>query len=68
MRPVDALDRARSLAPALRDRAFAAEQARRISDETIAELKDAGMFKILQPARFGGYELDPQVFLEAAHH
>jgi 3-hydroxy-9,10-secoandrosta-1,3,5(10)-triene-9,17-dione monooxygenase len=66
MRPVDALDRARSLAPALRDRAFAAEQARRISDETIAELKDAGMFKILQPARFGGYELDPQVFLEAA--
>jgi 3-hydroxy-9,10-secoandrosta-1,3,5(10)-triene-9,17-dione monooxygenase len=66
MRPVDALDRARSLAPVLRERAFAAEQARRISDETVAELKDAGMFRILQPARFGGYELDPQVFLEAA--
>ena len=66
MRPVDALDRARSLAPVLRERAFAAEQARRISDETIAELKEAGLFRILQPARFGGFELDPQVFLEAA--
>jgi 3-hydroxy-9,10-secoandrosta-1,3,5(10)-triene-9,17-dione monooxygenase len=66
MRPVDALDRARSLAPVLRERAFATEQARRISDETMAELKEAGMFRILQPARFGGFELDPQVFLEAA--
>ena len=66
MRPVDALDRARSLAPVLRERAFATEQARRISDETMGELKEAGMFRILQPARFGGFELDPQVFLEAA--
>ncbi len=66
MRPVEALDKARSLAPVLRERAFAAEQARRISDETMGELKEAGMFRILQPARFGGFELDPQVFLEAA--
>ena len=64
MRPVDALDKARSLAPVLRERAFATEEARRISDETIAELKEAGLFRILQPARFGGFELDPQVFLE----
>ncbi|HTZ92923.1 MAG TPA: flavin-dependent monooxygenase [Streptosporangiaceae bacterium] len=66
MRPVDALDKARSLAPVLRERAFATEEARRVSDETIAELKEAGLFRILQPARFGGYELDPQVFLEVA--
>jgi len=65
MRPVEALDKARSLAPVLRERAFATEQARRISDETIRELKEAGLFRILQPARFGGFELDPQVFLEA---
>ena len=42
-------------------RAFATEEARRIPDETIRELKEAGLFRILQPARFGGYELDPQV-------
>jgi 3-hydroxy-9,10-secoandrosta-1,3,5(10)-triene-9,17-dione monooxygenase len=65
MRPVEALDKARSLAPVLRERAFATEQARRISDETIRELKEAGLFRILQPARFGGFELDPRVFLEA---
>jgi 3-hydroxy-9,10-secoandrosta-1,3,5(10)-triene-9,17-dione monooxygenase len=64
MRPVEALDKARSLAPVLRERAFAAEEARRISDETIREIKEAGLFRILQPARFGGFELDPQTFLE----
>ena len=64
MRPVEALDKARSLAPVLRERAFAAEEARRISDETIREIKEAGLFRVLQPARFGGYELDPQTFLE----
>ena len=31
-----------------------------------AELKEAGLFRILQPARFGGYELDPRTFLEVA--
>lgn len=64
MRPVEALDRARALAPALRERALATEQARTISDETIRELKQAELFRILQPARFGGYELHPQVFMD----
>jgi 3-hydroxy-9,10-secoandrosta-1,3,5(10)-triene-9,17-dione monooxygenase len=66
MRPEDLLDRARALAPVLRERAFAAEQARRISVETIDDLKAAGLFRALQPKKYGGYELDPQVFLEAA--
>jgi 3-hydroxy-9,10-secoandrosta-1,3,5(10)-triene-9,17-dione monooxygenase len=66
MPALEVLDRARSLAPVLRERAFAAEEARRISDATILELKEAGLFRVLQPKRFGGYELDPQVFLEAA--
>jgi 3-hydroxy-9,10-secoandrosta-1,3,5(10)-triene-9,17-dione monooxygenase len=66
MLPIDALDRARSLAPGFRERAFAAEEARKIPDSTIRELKDAGLFRLLQPAKYGGYELDPQVFLEVA--
>lgn len=49
---------ARELVPSLRDRAPMAEQARRLPDETIREFNRAGFFKIFQPARFGGYELD----------
>lgn len=64
MQPTDLLDKARALAPILRERAFAAEQARRIPDETIADLKAAGLFRVLQPAVYGGYECDPQVFME----
>jgi 3-hydroxy-9,10-secoandrosta-1,3,5(10)-triene-9,17-dione monooxygenase len=53
VQPTDLLDKARGLAPILRERAFAAEQARRIPDETIADLKAAGLFRILQPALYG---------------
>jgi 3-hydroxy-9,10-secoandrosta-1,3,5(10)-triene-9,17-dione monooxygenase len=66
MQPSDLLDKAHALAPILRERAFAAEQARRIPDETIADLKAAGLFRILQPAAYGGYECDPQVFMEVS--
>jgi alkylation response protein AidB-like acyl-CoA dehydrogenase len=41
--------------PRLRERAPAAERARRISDETMAEFFDAGFHKVMQPTRFGGY-------------
>jgi 3-hydroxy-9,10-secoandrosta-1,3,5(10)-triene-9,17-dione monooxygenase len=66
VQPTDLLDKARALAPILRERAFAAEQARRIPDETIADLKAAGLFRVLQPALYGGYECDPQVFMEVS--
>jgi 3-hydroxy-9,10-secoandrosta-1,3,5(10)-triene-9,17-dione monooxygenase len=66
MQPEDVLDKARALAPVLRERAFAAEQARRIPDETIQDMKDAGLFRVLQPALYGGFEMDPRVFLEIA--
>jgi 3-hydroxy-9,10-secoandrosta-1,3,5(10)-triene-9,17-dione monooxygenase len=56
--------RAAALKPALRERAAACEAARRVPDETIADFHRAGFFRILQPARWGGYELDPQTFYE----
>jgi alkylation response protein AidB-like acyl-CoA dehydrogenase len=34
----------------------------RLPDETIHDFQDAGFFKILQPCRYGGYEMDPQTF------
>ncbi len=35
---------------------------RRVPDESVAELQEAGFFLALQPKRYGGYELSPQDF------
>ncbi len=51
------IDRFKGLAPGFRKRAEAAEQARRIPPESAKELLDAGIARILMPARFGGYGL-----------
>src|SRR6266436_875113 len=58
------LARARELVPVLAERAADAEQQRCIPAETIADFKKAGFFRILQPKQYGGYELDPRVFLQ----
>ncbi len=65
MTPEAYLDRARGLLPALRERAARAEQLRRMPDETFADFQEAGLFRALQPKRYGGYELDPGVFYQA---
>ena len=56
--------RAHALAPTLRERSAGANEARRLSAQTIQDMKDAGFFRILQPSRYGGYEMDPRVFFE----
>jgi 3-hydroxy-9,10-secoandrosta-1,3,5(10)-triene-9,17-dione monooxygenase len=56
--------KAKALQPTLLERAPAAAELRRIPDETIADFKAAGFFKMFQPARFGGYEVDPRTFFE----
>jgi 3-hydroxy-9,10-secoandrosta-1,3,5(10)-triene-9,17-dione monooxygenase len=60
----DVLARARLLLPSLAARARAAEQLRRLPDETVAELKQGGFFRLLQPSRWGGAEADPGTFFE----
>ncbi|SEK72277.1 3-hydroxy-9,10-secoandrosta-1,3,5(10)-triene-9,17-dione monooxygenase [Blastococcus sp. DSM 46786] len=54
--------RVAALLPGIADRAAAAEEACRVSDETMAELGDAGVFRMLQPKRYGGAECDPTEF------
>ncbi|MCP5179043.1 MAG: hypothetical protein H6993_14055 [Pseudomonadales bacterium] len=49
--------RAEAMVPALRERAAATESNRRLPDESVAEFRDAGFHKILQPKRYGGFEL-----------
>jgi alkylation response protein AidB-like acyl-CoA dehydrogenase len=57
--------RVRALLPVLRERAAGAEKLRRIPDETFADFQEAGLFRALQPKRYGGYELDPATFYQA---
>jgi resorcinol 4-hydroxylase (FADH2) len=54
------LDTARRLAPIIRSAAADAERARRIPSHIFAALRESGIFRILVPRRFGGYELDLQ--------
>jgi 3-hydroxy-9,10-secoandrosta-1,3,5(10)-triene-9,17-dione monooxygenase len=56
------LSRARELIPMLRDKAASVEHNRMVSSETIDAFVKAGFFKILQPRRFGGWEMNPSVF------
>jgi len=53
------------LVPYLREQAAQCEAERRVSDATIAKLHRAGLFKLVQPRRYGGYELGWDVFSEA---
>ena len=59
------LAHARRIAARLPARADALDRTRDVSDETIAELKAAGLFRILQPRRWGGHELDLRVLFDA---
>lgn len=65
MTPEAYRNRVRALLPALRERAPDAERLRRLPDETFKEFQEAGLFRALQPRRYGGYELDPGVFFQA---
>jgi 3-hydroxy-9,10-secoandrosta-1,3,5(10)-triene-9,17-dione monooxygenase len=57
---------AKDLVPVLRERAARCEELRRLPDETFHDFRAAGFFRIFQPRRYGGYELDyglPQIEL-----
>ena len=60
------IDRVRALAPGFRKRAEAAEEARRIPNESARELLAAGIARILVPPRFGGYGLGLDIWFEVA--
>ena len=55
---------ARAMIPALKARAKQTTANRDVPAETIAEMKAAGFFRILQPKRWGGYEMHPNTFFE----
>ena len=56
------LDRIEALQPMLLANEELARSERRVPQENIDALQQAGFFRALQPSRWGGYELDPQAF------
>lgn len=54
----------RELAPTFRERAEAAEEARTLPDESVAELLESGIARALVPRRFGGYEMGLDAWFE----
>jgi 3-hydroxy-9,10-secoandrosta-1,3,5(10)-triene-9,17-dione monooxygenase len=58
------VERARAMIPTLKSRARQCTKDYNVPAETIAEMKAAGFFKILQPKRWGGYEMHPNVFFD----
>src|SRR5690242_1046740 len=60
----DLLRRAEDLVPVLASRAQQAETLRRIPDETVTDLRQAGLIRIANPDGFDGYGLDYDTVLE----
>src|ERR1700745_3671281 len=58
--------RAKALIPQLRDRAARTEELRRLPPETERDLHEAGLFRIVQPKRVGGSELDYVSLVDSA--
>ena len=58
--------KAKALLPSLRNRAEQTEELRRLPRETELDLQEAGLFKILQPRRVGGLELDYVALVDCA--
>ena len=58
--------RARELHPLLKKNAAQGEQDRRVVEESIQALTDAGLFKIATPKRYGGYETSMRTMLDVS--
>jgi 3-hydroxy-9,10-secoandrosta-1,3,5(10)-triene-9,17-dione monooxygenase len=58
--------RAAALAPKLREDALRSEQLRSLPEDTERELHESGLFRIVQPRRVGGSELDYVALIDCA--
>ncbi len=57
--PIELLKRARTMIPAIAAAAAEGARERHVPPAIIAALKGAGVFRALQPRRWGGYEMPP---------
>jgi alkylation response protein AidB-like acyl-CoA dehydrogenase len=55
---------ARAMVPRLRERMMQTQRERKLPDQTIAELNDAGLFNVRRPREYGGVEIDNQTYVD----
>jgi 3-hydroxy-9,10-secoandrosta-1,3,5(10)-triene-9,17-dione monooxygenase len=60
----DLIDRTEALLPAIAERALQTERERRLPEATIHDIKAAGLNRVMQPVRWGGYGLDFDAYFE----
>ncbi|WP_428962046.1 acyl-CoA dehydrogenase family protein [Micromonospora fluostatini] len=60
------VQRAAGLVPLIRKHAAWQEENRRLHDETVAAIEEAGLFKLRTPRRYGGYEVDTRTLVAIA--
>jgi resorcinol 4-hydroxylase (FADH2) len=58
------IERAKAMVPTLKERARQTEEARRVLPETVQAFSDAGFFRVVQPKRYGGFEMGIDVLEE----
>ncbi|MEU9456117.1 hydroxylase [Streptomyces sp. NPDC048277] len=63
--PHDVVERVEQYGPRLAELAAENEKLGKLSDETVALLRSAGVLRLLQPTKFGGYAAHPRDFAEA---
>ena len=62
----DLITRAASVVPLLCQNAKATEENRRVVEENIEAIKEAGLFRLAVPRRFGGHQANFQTFLQVS--
>lgn len=65
--PQELIERARNMKPRLKERAASVEAGRLVGVDAIAEFREAGFFKILQPKAYGGYEMRPEILTDVIY-
>jgi alkylation response protein AidB-like acyl-CoA dehydrogenase len=58
------VERARSLAPTISERALEGEQARRVPDDVVGQMREGGLLRLFVPKALGGLEVDPFTMIE----
>jgi 3-hydroxy-9,10-secoandrosta-1,3,5(10)-triene-9,17-dione monooxygenase len=62
----DLVERAKALRPLLQKNAAKTEEERRVPEESIQAIAEAGLFRITVPRRYGGYEVSMRTKLEVS--
>jgi len=58
------LERAAAMRPVLERNADTTDALRRLADENVAALRDAGLCRLMVPARFGGYQTSIRTYVD----